>query len=156
MFSMKTVKKLKFFLKGVILGKHSFIKKLNCLVFIDVVFGFVVLLWCGDGYSCSRRYRAGYPDVSADDHIVADDGFAAKKRCAAIDDDVVADSGVAFSAFYDVSFLVFGEAERAKRYALVEFHVIADFGCLTYDYACAVVDEEVIAYFCTWVNVNSS
>ena len=75
-----------------------------------MLFHLIFLFRLGNGYFCSGNHRTRYPDISANDNIVPDYSLCPKQGCALVDNDIVADSWVAFASFDDVTFLVFGKA----------------------------------------------
>ena len=87
----------------------------------------------------------GQPHAAADDAVVPDAGSAAEDRGAGVNDDAVADVGVALDALDEGPVLADGEALGAERDVLVELDVFADDGHLADHDAGAVVDEEVVA-----------
>lgn len=87
----------------------------------------------------------GYPDVAAYGGA-SSDGDASEYACVAVNDDVVFEYGVSGDAFDGVSVVVEGETFCTECDALVEFYVIADDACGSDDYACSVVDGEVVSY----------
>ncbi len=88
-------------------------------------------------------------------HVICNPNVAANDRTSAYSDasedgrlgvnhDVVLDYRMSRNAFYRVAVLVGGETFRTKRYALVDFDVVANYRRGANDYACAVVDGEVL------------
>src|SRR5207248_11354766 len=89
-----------------------------------------------------RGHAGGDEDVAADEGAAADDRVAAEDCRPGVDGHVVFDRGVAFLA---AEALAEGGGEGAEGHALVDLHVVSDFGGFADDHAGAVVDEEVVA-----------
>ena len=56
----------------------------------------------------------GQPDITADDTVVSDDGIAAKQGCSGVNNDVVANVGMAFDSLNRVAVLI--QLEDVKRF----------------------------------------
>jgi hypothetical protein len=82
-------------------------------------------------------------DIGADGGVFADGGGAAEDGGIGINRDVIADIGVSFDTFDDVTFVVLGEAFGSEGDSVIEFDVASDDAGFTYDDSCAVVDKEV-------------
>ena len=97
----------------------------------------------------------GEPDVTADDTVIPDDGFAAENGGAGIDDDTITDVRVALDALDEGAVLPHLEAFGAEGDMLVELDVLANGGGFADDNTRAVVNEEVGPDGGTGVNVNA-
>jgi len=68
---------------------------------------------------------------------------------------MVFDCRMAFDVAEILSALIFRKAERAKGDSLIDFDMIPDDTGLSDDDAGSVVNEEVAAERCLWVNVDA-
>ena len=122
---------------------------------LQLVFFFVFEVWRSDGYFCAGSDAACYPDVTTYDNVVAHYSFGSEKCCSRVDDHVVPNGGMSFSASDDFSFLIFRKTKRSQSDALIDLHVVANLSGFSNDNACAVVDEEVLSDSCAWVNIDA-
>jgi hypothetical protein len=90
----------------------------------------------------------GQPNITADNGMMTDDGFASQNRGTGIDNHMVFDGGMAFGVGF-----VFTHRERAECYALVNFNVVANDGGFTDDHSGAVVNKKGLANRGSRVNV---
>ena len=67
---------------------------------------------------------------------------------------IVADDRMAWYSLYRIAIAVKREALGSKRYTLVYLHIVADDTCCAYHYARTMVDCEVFAYRCLWMDVE--
>lgn len=95
------------------------------------------------------------PRTAADNTVVSDLCVAAQDCCVGVDDDIVADVGMALSAFDGVSVFVKGEGAGPDRDALIQLDVAADGGCFADDDAGAVVDAEALLNGCARIDVDA-
>ena len=113
--------------------------------------------------ACKALKEEGYkvvlvnsnPATIMTDTSVADNGFPAEHGSAGVDNDVVADIGMAFYAFYGIAVGIRGEAFRADGDALIEFDSFSYDGSFTNHHACAVVNEEVFTDLCSRVDIDT-
>lgn len=84
-----------------------------------------------------------------------DPRIAAEDRSVGVDDDMIFQCRVTFGSTHQVaSGFVTGKAEGAERDALINFDVVADFGRLADDDACAVINKESPAdRFAGWISI---
>src|SRR5215213_6588289 len=93
------------------------------------------------------------PDVAAYDTSTPDDGLAAENGRARVNNHIVFNARVSFGIANEFARRVFVKRERAERDALIELDVVAYAGRAAYDYARAVVYEEVRADFRPRMNI---
>ena len=88
--------------------------------------------------------------IARDNAVFSNNGGAAENGGIGIDDDAVFEGGVAFLVGH-----MFGHRQRAQRYALVEFDVVADVRGSANNNAGTVVNEKAVADASGGVNVNA-
>ncbi len=113
-------------------------RKVYCLALLDARVG---------------RYIVGHPDVASDDRMVSN-GDASQDRSIGIDSDMILYDGMAGNVQH-IAVLVVSEALRTQCHTLIERDVIADDCCLADDYACTVVNSEILAYLSTRMDVDT-
>src|ERR1043165_7310547 len=101
----------------------------------------------------SRRNGMREPDVAADDGATANDRLAAEDSRARVDNNIVFYRQVPLGVANQLALGFFVEGESAEVHALIELDVVAYTRGAAYDYASAVVYEEVRAYLRARMNV---
>ncbi len=91
------------------------------------------------------RNRLGQPDVTANDRIRANYGFASKYGGPSVDDDVVFDGRVPLFPSDDIAGFILWKTQGADRDALIELHVVTDIRGFADHHAGAVIDEETLS-----------
>ena len=112
----------------------------------------VVLFLLYDSRSCGHVFR--HPYISAYHGILAD-GDAPQDSGVGVDYHVVLQDRVARNALDRIAVGIERKALRSERHTLIQFHVVANDARFANHHSCAVVNSEVSAYLCPWVDVNS-
>ena len=95
------------------------------------------------------------PTVATDDHVIGYEGIAAQDGRIGVDDDVVADVGMALATLDREAVFIHLEAAGTDGNPLIELDVMAQYGGLADDDAGAVVDAEVFTDGSSGVEVLS-
>ena len=94
------------------------------------------------------------PDIAADHTVVPDKGLPAENRRTGINDHALSDIRMALDALDGIAVFIGIKAFGAKRYALIQLDMAADYRGFPDDNARAVVDEKVGTDFCPRMNIN--